>query len=151
MRSSAGRFTFAVGVVAMSVVFGAAANAQSDAASRAQARIMAGVQKLQAGCAEDVRKFCTTVTPGEGRLFYCIMAHEDQISPKCEYALFTAARNLERALDKLEEVADACGDDIEKSCTNIPPGGGRIAVCLASKKASLSAACQAAISGLPAK
>jgi Golgi apparatus protein 1 len=151
MRSITRKLTWAVGVAAMSVVFGTAANAQSDAASRAEARIMAGVQKLQAGCADDAKKFCSTVTPGEGRLFYCIMAHEDQISPKCDYTLFTAMRNLERALDKLEEVADACGDDIEKSCTNIPPGGGRIAVCLASKKASLSPACQAAVGSLPAK
>jgi predicted enzyme related to lactoylglutathione lyase len=112
---------------------------------------MAGVQKLQAGCADDAKKFCSTVTPGEGRLFHCIMAHEDQISPKCDYTLFTAMRNLEHALDKLEDVADACGEDIEKSCSNVPEGGGRIAVCLASKKASLSAACQSAIAGIAAK
>ena len=78
MRSTTRKITFAASVAAMSVVFGATANAQSDAASRAQARIMAGIQKLQAGCADDAKKFCSTVTPGEGRLFYCIMAHEDQ-------------------------------------------------------------------------
>ena len=60
-------------------------------------------------------------------------------------------RNLERALHKVEEVADACGDDIEKNCANIPQGGGRIATCLVTKKTSLSAACQAAIGSLAPK
>ena len=57
-------------------------------------------------------------------------------------------RNLERALNKIEDVADACWDDIEKNCANIPEGGGRIAACLAAKKASLSPTCQTAIGGL---
>ena len=149
MTSTTGRLTFAAGIAAMAL--GTGALAQSEAASRAQARVMAGVEKLQAGCSEDAKKFCGTVTPGEGRLFYCVMAHEDKISSKCDYTLFTAMRNLERALDKLEDAADACGEDIEKSCSNIPEGGGRIAVCLASKKASLSSACQAAIGDLATK
>jgi predicted enzyme related to lactoylglutathione lyase len=151
MTLATGRLTFAAGIAVMSVVLGTAANAQSDAANRIQARLIAGVQKLQTGCSVDVKKFCSTVTPGEGRLFHCIMAHEDQISAKCDFTLFTAMRNLEHALDKIEQVADACGDDIEKSCSNVPEGSGRIAVCLASKKTSLSSACQAAISDLAAK
>jgi Golgi apparatus protein 1 len=147
MISTTGGLAFSAGIAAMSIAFGAAANAQSDAAGRAHARVMAGVEKLQAGCSADVKKFCSTVTPGEGRLFYCIMAHEDQISEKCDFVLYQAMRNLEHALDKIGQVADACGDDIEKSCANVPGGGGRIAACLAAKKASLSPACQSAIGG----
>lgn len=147
MKSITSRMMLAVSVTATLLALGAGASAQSDAAGRVQARIAAGVQKLVAGCAADVQKFCSKVTDGEGRVLHCIMAYEDQLSEKCDQALYSAARNLERAIDKIEAVADACGDDIVKSCSSIPPGGGRVANCLTSKKASLSAACQKAIDG----
>jgi len=145
------RVSLAVGAMATLLVFGTYANAQSDLATRAQARVLAGVKKLEAGCSADVKKFCGTVTPGEGRLFFCILAHEDKLSSRCDYALFDASRNLERALNKVEDAADACWNDIEKNCANIPEGGGRIAACLAAKKASLSSACQTAIGNLAAQ
>lgn len=127
------------------------ADAQSDRAAQLQARIMAGVKKLEAGCGADVKKFCSSVTPGEGRLFFCILAHEDKLSTKCDYALFEASRNLERALDRVELAADACWTDIEKHCADIPEGGGRIMQCLAGKKASVSAACRTAIDNIVLK
>jgi hypothetical protein len=130
---------------------GSTANAQSDRAAQLQARIVAGVKKLEAGCAMDAQKYCSTVTPGEGRLFFCILAHEDKLSTKCDYALFDASRNLERALDRVEDAADACWNDIEKHCANIPEGGGRIAQCLAGQKAALTQACQAAMSTFSTK
>ena len=139
------RIKFLIATAVALSVFGASANAQSDAAGRAQARIMAGVKKLEAGCAADAQKYCTTVTPGDGRLFFCIIAHEDKLSTKCDYALFEASRNLERALNRIEDAADACWNDIEKQCANIPEGGGRIAQCLSAKQASLSQQCQAAV------
>jgi hypothetical protein len=141
----------AAGVAALVFTLGAEARAQSDAATRVRAKISAGVQKLIAGCAADVQKFCSKVTDGEGRVFHCLMAYEDQLSEKCDQTLYTAARNLERAINKIEDVADACGDDIEKSCSSIPAGGGGIAKCLVSKKATLSATCQKAMDGIAAK
>src|SRR6478752_611463 len=89
-------------------------------------RIANGVKKLELGCAEDVSKLCSSVTPGDGRLFFCILAHEDKVSPKCDLALYDASRNLERALDRVEQVADACWADIERSCANVQAGGGSI-------------------------
>ena len=133
----------AVTTVAL-LIGGFAANAQSDMANKIHARIADGVKKLEAGCGADVKKFCASVTPGEGRLFYCIMAHEDKISTKCDYTLFDASRNLEHALDRIEDVADACWNDVEKNCADVPEGGGHIIQCLMAKKANLSKECQAA-------
>jgi len=39
----------------------------------------------------------------------------------------------------------ACKADIEKFCTGVHPGGGRIPACLKQKEAQLSAACKDAI------
>jgi hypothetical protein len=79
-----------------------------------------------------------------------MIAHEDKISTKCDYALYAASRNLERTLNHVARAADACWPDIEKHCANIPEGGGRIAQCLADKKTSLAKPCQAALSSMPA-
>ena len=62
-----------------------------------------------------------------------------------DYALFEAARNLDRALDRIEQVADICWNDIEKYCSHLPEGGGRIAQCLATQRTSLTPACQTEI------
>jgi hypothetical protein len=114
----------------------------AQTASRIEARVEAAVAKIRDACAADLKQYCSTVTPGEGRLLLCMEAHEDKVSTKCDFALFEASRNLERALDRVEMAADACWTDIQKSCADVPPGGGNILQCLASKKASLGKACQ---------
>ena len=137
-------FAFCFCVVAGNV------HAQTEVAKKAQERLSAAVEKLQTACGDDLKKYCSTVTPGEGRLLFCMMAHEDKISAKCDYALYSAARNLDRAIDYVEEAADACWPDIEKHCANVSEGGGRIAQCLVNNKSSLSSHCQSALEHFPA-
>lgn len=124
--------------------------ADAQGMSKLEARVSAAVAKIRAACGEDLQKYCSTVTPGEGRLLLCIEAHEDKISSKCEYALFDAVRNLGRALDRIEMTADACWGDIEKHCVDVAPGGGGIARCLVGKKTSLSKRCQTQIGKMQA-
>jgi hypothetical protein len=113
------------------------------------ARLDAAVKKVQAACSDDVQKYCSTVTPGEGRLILCMQAHEDKVSDKCDFALFEASRNLNRVLDRIDRTADICWGDIEKHCSNVPEGGGRILQCLVSQKTSLTPACQTELGKLP--
>ena len=113
-------------------------SAQDDLAQRLVARAEAAAKTIQDACSPDVTKFCSQVTPGEGRLVLCMMAHEDKVSDKCDHALYSATRNIERAIDRIEQTAEACWPDIEKQCSETAPGGGRVAQCLVAKKASLS-------------
>jgi hypothetical protein len=128
------------------LAFGTVANAQTQVQAQIEARLTAAVNKVLAACGDDLNKYCSTVTPGGGRGLLCLQAHEDKISTKCEYALFDASRNLQRSLNRVEQAADVCWSDIEKNCSNIPQGGGRIAQCLVDKKASLTPACQSKVS-----
>jgi len=81
MVLNAMKIKLVIATAAALFVFGASANAQSDAAGRAQARIMAGVKKLEAGCAADAQKYCTTVTPGDGRLFFVLSRMRTNSAP----------------------------------------------------------------------
>jgi hypothetical protein len=121
------------------------AHAQAASPQDIEGRLEAAGRRLGEACSMDVRTFCGGITPGGGRLLFCVLAHEDKITPACDVALYNAARGLERALNRIEDVADACWDDIEKRCANVPPGSGRIASCLIGNKASLSPTCRATI------
>jgi hypothetical protein len=124
-------------------------HAQTAATDKVGERLEAAVQKLRAACADDLAKYCSSVTPGEGRLLYCMIAHEDRIGTKCDYALYSAARNLDRAIDFVEEAADACWPDIQKLCADVPEGAGHIAQCLMNKKSTVSAPCQKILERIP--
>ena len=140
-----------IATLAAALVFCGPAVAANEMAKKVEARLTAAVKKIQEACGPDVKKFCGSVTLGEGRLLMCMMAYEDQLSTKCDYALYQASRNLERAADRLEMTADACWDDINKHCASIEDGGGRVAQCLVAKKASLTKKCSAMINRFPAR
>jgi len=103
------------------------------------------VSAVEQGCGTEIEKYCSQVTKGEGRLLACFYAHEDKLSGQCQYALYDASAQLERAVSALNYVAGQCEDDILAHCPNVQLGEGRIIECLNSKSESVSAACKQAM------
>ena len=103
------------------------------------------IESVAEGCEEELTGFCGQVTPGEGRLLACIYAHEDQLSGRCEYALYDAAAQLERAIGALTYVAYECIEDFETHCGAVAAGEGRLAQCLLDNKSKLQPRCVTAI------
>jgi hypothetical protein len=103
------------------------------------------VETVANGCKSEIEKYCAQVTPGEGRVLACLYAYEDKLSAKCEYALYDAAVQLERAVAALSYVANECDADLEKYCGSIAPGEGRLLNCLEKQDKKISGRCKQAI------
>jgi hypothetical protein len=115
--------------------------AQTDIAKAIQEKLAAEAAKLENSCADDIKKFCSDVTPGEGRILYCMHAHEDKISAKCAYDLEEAATDVQLSADLLKEAIGACKAEITGVCGKTQPGQGRIAACLLANKSTASKDC----------
>jgi len=124
------------------------ANAQTDIMNVTLEKLAAGIKKLESSCGEDIKKYCSAVTPGAGRLLYCMQAHEDKISDGCGSVLDEVVLQTESTADHLREAGNACRSDIDKFCAQIQPGQGRIAGCLAANKAAVSKSCGDAVQKL---
>jgi len=103
------------------------------------------VETVANGCKMEIEKYCSQVTPGQGRILACLYAHEDKLSAKCEYALYDAAAQLERAVAALSYVANECNEDLDKYCESIEPGKGRLLECLDKHEKQVSKRCKQAI------
>ena len=121
-------------VIGMVLVFSGGASAQQKL-----------IDSVAKGCDKELTTYCKDVTPGEGRVLACLYAHEDRLSAKCEYALYDAAVQLERAVNALAYVANECGDDLDKFCANIQPGQGRLLQCIEKNNAKVSTRCKQAL------
>jgi len=103
------------------------------------------VDTVVKGCKTELETYCKDVTPGEGRILACLYAREDKLSGKCEYALYDAAVQLERALTALAYVANECRSDLQKFCSDIQPGGGRLMACMNKNEKQVSGRCKQAM------
>lgn len=121
-------------VVCLVLVFAAGAFAQQGL-----------VETVVTGCEQELKTYCKDVTPGEGRALACLYAFSDKLSPRCEYALYDAASQLERALNALTYVANECRDDLQKLCSGTQPGGGRLLACLEKNEKQVSGRCKQAL------
>jgi hypothetical protein len=121
------------------------ASAQTDIGKALKEKLAARITKLESACGDDIKKFCSNVTPGEGRILYCMHAYEDQLSVKCGYELEDAATNVQDAADNLKDAITACKAEITGVCGNTTPGEGRVATCLIANKATASKPCADAI------
>ena len=103
------------------------------------------VQSVTDGCKVELEKYCKEVTPGDGRVLACLYAYGDKLSAKCEYALYDAAAQLERAVAALSYVANECDEDLDKYCSAVAPGEGRLLECLEKKSKQLTKRCKQAL------
>lgn len=106
-------------------------------------KVEAAIASTKAACSGDITKYCSTVTPGDGRIAMCLMAHEDKISSKCFWSMMEFAQGFEGAESSLEYAARICEGDIAKLCASIAPGEGRIAQCIADNESKLTPDCAA--------
>ena len=134
-----------IALLPLGVTISSIAYAQTDMMNAILERLTADIQKLETSCGEDIKKYCSTVTPGDGRILHCMQAHEDKISPRCEYDLNEVALHAHTTTDRLKEAVNACRGDIDKFCAKTQPGQGRVAACLAANRTSVSQNCVEAI------
>jgi len=115
------------------VVFIGSVYAQPDAIEKA-------VQSCQ-------RKSTSTVKMSlRRRAPVCLsLRHEDKLSGRCEYALYDAAAQLERAVNALGYVANECREDLKALCSAIEPGEGRLFDCLEKNQKKVSPRCHQAV------
>ena len=124
------------------------ASAQSNPGPSAQPnireRLAAAVETVEGACAADLKNFCGNVTRGEGRLVQCMQAFDDQLSKRCQFALYRVSRNLEAVVGRVSRTSEACWNDIQEKCGEAD----KIEQCVLEKRASLSQPCQTVINAL---
>ena len=121
-------------VIGMVLVFSGGASAQQ-----------ALIDSVVKGCDKELKTYCKDVTPGDGRGLACLYAFSDKLSAQCEYALYDAAAQLERAINALAYAANECRDDLTKYCADIKPGQGRLLQCIEKNDAKVTARCKQAL------
>lgn len=95
-------------------------------------------------CAADAAKLCPGIEHGEGRIAKCLREKKDQVSAECKAA-------KEKMKDALQEMKEACHDDVEKFCGNVEAGRGRIMKCMKKHQAEVSPSCRAEIEQMKAE
>jgi len=110
-------------------------------------RVADAIQIVQVACASELNDFCGKVTPGEGRLAFCMRAHEDQLSRTCESALRRVALNVRRTLNQITET---CWNEVRALCGDTDKLG-KLGQCVAQKKGSLSSSCETIVTALGQK
>jgi len=103
------------------------------------------VDTVANGCKTELDTYCKDVVPGQGRILACLYARSDKLSGKCEYALYDAAAQLERAVAALSYVVNECADDLGQFCIDVAAGEGRLLNCLEKNDAKVSSRCKEAI------
>ena len=152
----------------------AAAPEAAPAATPAKKPTDAQRSAIRSACRNDYMANCSSVTPGGAAALKCLKQHEASLSAKCQQAVNAigggaapaaagAPADAAAAPGAAPAVApmvlrpmlprevffvlrSGCGMDARALCAGVPPGGGRIAQCLASQAASLSPECTSALS-----
>ena len=110
-------------------------------------RVAEAIQIVKVACSDEIDDFCGKVTPGEGRLAFCIRAHEDQLGRTCQSTLRRVALNVRRSLN---QIAEACWKEVRSLCGDTDKLG-KLGQCVAQKKGSLSASCETIVTVLGQK
>jgi hypothetical protein len=103
------------------------------------------IESVANGCDDEITTLCKNVVLGQARILACLYAHSDKLSNKCEYSLYDAAVQLERAVSALTYTVNECSADLEKMCMDVEVGEGRVLECLNKNESTVSDRCKNAL------
>ena len=103
------------------------------------------VEDALEGCSNELKTYCSAVTPGGGRLVSCAKAHEDKLSSECVSAINRAGYWVQFIASTLQYVVTQCKADALKYCPDVQLGEERVLNCLASNRAELNKYCGLAL------
>jgi Golgi apparatus protein 1 len=99
-------------------------------------------------CSNELQTYCSSVTPGEGRLVSCAKAHEDKLSSQCISAINRASYWVNFTAHTLAYVVLQCKADALKFCPDVEIGEERVLNCLSDNRDDLSKYCGLALSDI---
>ena len=91
-------------------------------------------------CKADIAALCPNLQPGPGEhraVAQCLESQADKLSAPCK-------AHLDEMKARMEAAKQACSPDVQKFCSNVPAGDGRVMQCLHQHQSELSDACKAA-------
>jgi hypothetical protein len=103
------------------------------------------MEEVREACEGDVKKFCSGVQPGGGRIARCLQQHRNELSDACRGEGEKMRERGQARRETMRDLQQGCREDVAKFCAGVQPGGGRIAQCLKSHQNELSQSCTAAI------
>jgi len=97
--------------------------------------VATGSAAAEAPCRADVHKFCADAPAAGGKLVACMRAHEADLSNPCK-------QKIDEVKKRVGPLVASCYWDIAQFCSEVSPGGGRVASCLEAKRDQLSPECR---------
>jgi len=99
--------------------------------------------QLKTACQGDVDKLCQGITPGGGRIAACLDSKSDQLSSGCKTTWSSTKADISKKMDKADVAfRQSCSSDVQKFCSDVPSGKGRILDCLSDHQDALSNSCK---------
>ena len=110
-------------------------------------------QRLKGGrpASPPAGEYCSSVTPGQGRLVLCAKAHEDKLSTACISAINRAGYWVDSLASAIIYVGSQCINDAVELCPDVELGELRVLKCLEDQANSLSKYCGLAIKDVSRK
>lgn len=133
-----------IGLLSFAALFASSpVEAAKEKASSEAKQLEKLVDQAQKACASDIERLCADVTPGEGRLMSCLDSKSDQLSSGCASSRREARAQASKMIDKAQVAfRKSCGTDVQKFCTDVPAGRGRLLDCLNLHDDELSNSCK---------
>jgi hypothetical protein len=101
------------------------------------------VTNLKEQCRDDINTFCNGIKPGGGRIAACLESRQDQLSSQCKQTWESAKADISKRMDRADVAfRKQCGADLQKFCSNVPSGKGRLLGCLGEHQSELSTSCK---------
>ena len=92
------------------------------------------------GCEGDIRKHCSELGQNATKVFMCLVAYEEQLSPTCRKGVLEAAMSIKAGSEAIDYSLRACETDVDAYCRNVRPGDGRVVGCIKANESRVSKA-----------